>query len=217
MNNIISQLSLRILDIAYRHKLSHLGSCLTALPIICEIYAQKQPNEKFVLSAGHSGLALYVVLEHLKIIPDAEDQLLQDGIHPTRRDENGIDCSTGSLGQGITVAVGMALADPAKKVYVLCTDGEMAEGSLWESLFFADRFNLTNLKLYFNVNGWTALQQVDPEYLCYKLDNFKNCQMYFRMPVNFPSFSWLQGLEGHYHVMNETEHKEIKNFYETNI
>jgi transketolase len=214
MSNLLSKLSLRILDISYRHKLSHLGSCLTALPILWEIHTKKRPDEKFVLSAGHSGLALYVLLETLGTIKDAEAQILEDGIHPVRREGNGIDCSTGSLGQGITVAVGMALADRTKNVYVLCTDGELAEGSVWESLYFADRFQLTNLKFYFNINGWTALQEVNPEYIYKCLDNFKDTQMYFRMPTNYPPFPWLQGLEGHYHVMSEVEHQEIKKFYE---
>ena len=53
----------RIFDISFRHKLSHLGSCLTAVDIIDEIYSIKKPDERFVLSSGHAGLALYVVLE----------------------------------------------------------------------------------------------------------------------------------------------------------
>src|SRR2546427_251920 len=53
----------RIIEISYKNKLSHIGSCLTAVDIIDEIYAIKKPNEKFILSSGHAGLALYCVIE----------------------------------------------------------------------------------------------------------------------------------------------------------
>ena len=64
MSNIIKTLSNRLIEISYNHKLSHISSCLTSLPIIFDIYNRKQKDEKFVLSNGHAGLALYVVLEH---------------------------------------------------------------------------------------------------------------------------------------------------------
>ena len=60
----LKQLQKRILDISYHHKLGHLGSCLSALPIILEIYEKKEEDDIFILSSGHVALALYVVLEH---------------------------------------------------------------------------------------------------------------------------------------------------------
>lgn len=56
----LRRLARQIIDISYRHKLGHLGSCLTALPIIYRIYESKRPDDRVILSAGHSGLALYV-------------------------------------------------------------------------------------------------------------------------------------------------------------
>src|SRR4051812_33407854 len=108
----------RIIEISYKHKLSHLGSCLTAVDIIDEIFQVKKPNEKFVLSSGHAGLALYVVLEKYEkkdfdgnLIPlDAEEIFEHHGTHPDRCKACHLDCSTGSLGQGLPIAVGMALA-----------------------------------------------------------------------------------------------------------
>jgi transketolase N-terminal domain/subunit len=99
MNNIINKLNERILEISIKHKLSHLGSCFTALPIIYEIFLEKQATDKFVLSSGHAGLALYVVLEHFYGVA-AEHLLETYGIHPERDLENFIDVSTGSLGLG---------------------------------------------------------------------------------------------------------------------
>jgi transketolase len=139
MNN--KNLKKRILEISYKHNLSHLGSCLTAVDIIDEIYAIKKHNERFVLSSGHAGLALYVVIEKYTKGDDlgmvlginAEDIFNHHGVHPDRCSQCGLDASTGSLGQGLPIAVGMALADRSKNVYCLISDGECSEGSVWGS------------------------------------------------------------------------------------
>jgi len=77
MNKLIK----RILEITYKEKLSHLSSCLSALPILEEIYTKKQEDEVFILSNGHAGLALYVVLEE-KYGVDPVVLLHKHGIHP---------------------------------------------------------------------------------------------------------------------------------------
>ena len=127
MKETIDKLNKRILDISIKHKLSHLGSCFTTLPIILEIFDKKKEGDSFVLSNGHSGLAYYVVLEHYYGI-DAEMLLVKHGIHPERDLPNMIEVSTGSLGLGITIASGIALSNPSKKVYCIISDGESAEG-----------------------------------------------------------------------------------------
>jgi len=143
----------RIIEISKKYKLSHVGSCLTAVDIIDEIYATKRPNDKFVLSCGHAGLALYVVLE--KWLPvDAEELFLTHGVHPNR--DNVIDCSTGSLGQGLPIALGMAMAKRSKNVYCLISDGEAAEGTIWEVANTVAKYNVKNLKIYCNWNWWGA-------------------------------------------------------------
>ena len=103
------KLNNRILDIAYKNKLSHLGSYFSALPIINEIFESKKEDDIFILSAGHAALALYVVLEKFHG-HNAEELFNKHGGHPYRDENNNIYCSTGSLGLGITVAVGRALA-----------------------------------------------------------------------------------------------------------
>lgn len=171
MNDLMKKLNNRIFDISVKHKLSHLGSCFTTLPIILEIFEKKKDKDKFILSNGHAGLAYYVVLEHFLGV-DAEMLLEKHGIHPERDLENGIDVSTGSLGLGLTIATGMALASPNNKVYCVISDGESAEGSIWESLRFIEENNLSNIEVYVNINGWAAYKSVDSEKLSNRLKVF---------------------------------------------
>ena len=137
----------RIIDITYQEKLSHLSSCLSAWPIIHEIYDLKKEDEVFILSNGHAGLALYCELEARYGI-DPVMLLHKHGIHPGKDLENKLYCSTGSLGSGLPIAVGHALANRSKNVYCMISDGESAEGSIWESLRFARVQKLDNLKIY---------------------------------------------------------------------
>jgi len=168
---IIKKLNFRILEISKKHNLSHLGSCFTALPIIYDIYSKKNLEDKFVLSSGHAGLALYVVLEHFYNI-DAEHLLEKHGIHPERDLEQLIEVSTGSLGLGITIATGLAIGNSSLNVYCLISDGESAEGSIWESLRFIDENNISNIYIHVNINGWAAYKSVDPNKLAKQLRAF---------------------------------------------
>src|SRR3972149_3966120 len=102
------ELKRRIIEISFKHKLSHIGSCMTSVDIIKEIYDRKKPEEKFVLSSGHAGLALYAVIESLGGAK-AEDIFTHHGVHPDHCIRCGLDCSSGSLGHGLGIAVGMAL------------------------------------------------------------------------------------------------------------
>ena len=196
----------RILEIAYKHKLSHLGSYLSAVGIIDEIYKSKNKEDIFILSSGHAALALYVALEKYEG-KNAEELFLKHGGHPHRDEDNGIYCSTGSLGLGITVAVGRALANKNRKVHVLISDGESAEGSVWEALRFIQENNLTNIEVYVNVNGYAAYDKVDTKYLVDRLEAFLP-----RINIRYTSvnqYPFLKGLNAHYHVMSEEDYKSI--------
>lgn len=207
-------LKTRIIEISYKHKLSHLGSCLTAVDIIKEIIYTKRPKEKFVLSCGHAGLALYVTWESTCCVgfDNGLDEELLDkcGIHPHRSEETKpfVDCSTGSLGQGLPIAVGMALSDRTKNVYCLISDGECGEGSIWESLRIIEEQKLTNLKLYVNINGYGAYKEIPKFDLMnrIKMTGITTSQTNFRV-TNVDYLPFLQGLTGHYHVMNEEDYK----------
>jgi len=136
----------RIIEISYKHGLSHLGSCITATDIIENIFQEMDlEKDTFILSQGHSGLAYYIVAEkHLGI--DAEKALREQGIHPDRSsDTQGfVECSTGSLGMGLPVAVGMALADPKHKTYCLTSDGEHNEHRISDKVVFHMFFSQPN-------------------------------------------------------------------------
>jgi|TARA_R110001632_G_scaffold64603_2_gene153497 transketolase len=194
----------RILEIAHKHKLSHLGSYLSAVSIIEEIYKNKNENDIFILSSGHAALALYVILEKYEG-KNAEELFLKHGGHPHRDEENGIYCSTGSLGLGITIAVGRALANKNRKVHVLISDGESAEGSVWEALRFIKESNLSNIEVYININGYAAYDKIDIKYLVDRLKVFLPTINIRYTSVN--QYPFLKGLNAHYHVMSEEDYK----------
>ena len=194
----------RILEIAYKHKLGHLGSYLSAADIVDEIYENKNPDDIFILSSGHAALALYAALEKYEG-KNAEELFLKHGGRPHRDEENGIYCSKGSLGLGITVAVGRALANKNRKVHVLISDGESAEGSVWEALRFIKESNLSNIEVYVNVNGYAAYDKVDVKYLVDRLKVFLPTINIRYTSVN--QYPFLRGLNAHYHVMSEEDYK----------
>lgn len=193
----------RILDISYERKLSHLGSVLTAVDIIDDIFKVKKPDEKFVLSSGHAALALYVVLEKYGY-GDAKRMFEHHGVHPDRCNQCHIDCSTGSLGQGLPIAVGMALGDKSKNVYCLISDGECAEGNIWEALRVAEEQKLTNLKIHANLNGWGAYREIDTEKLAKRLRDFNVDLTIHYTTVN--QYPFLQDQAAHYYTMKEEDY-----------
>jgi len=237
MNN--KELKRRIIEISYKKKLSHIGSCLTAVDIIDEIFQTKKPGEKFILSSGHAGLALYVVLEKYQepYRKSAEEMFDHHGVHPDRCISCGIDCSAGSLGHGLGIAVGIALADRSKNVYCLISDGEITEGSIWEALRIAAEEKLSNLIVIVNHNGWGAYGESSSYYFSalhalyytmkYETGRIKTQKRYLLEEINkkryyHPLFivastaiyptgtypTWLQGQLAHYKVMNEEEYKK---------
>jgi transketolase N-terminal domain/subunit len=197
----------RLIDITYRHKLSHLSSCITSLPIIYNIYSSKNPDDKFVLSNGHAGLALYVVLEHFYGV-DAEMLVDKHGIHPCLDKENYIDCSTGSLGLGLPVAVGYAMANRDREVHCLISDGESFEGSIWESLNFIHNKKINNINVHANVNGFSAYDEVDVVNLCDKLKLFLPSINIHRTSLQDIPFLDSKHLEAHYYVLRSEQERD---------
>ena len=207
----------RIIDISFEKKLSHLGSCLSSVDIIDHIYRNFKEGDKFVLSQGHAGLALYVVLEKYYGI-DAIKMIDDCGIHPDRslNTQGYIDCSTGSLGWGLSIAVGMALAARNSNVYCLISDGECVEGIIWESLRIARENSLSNLKIYANFNGYTGYGVSD-------LENLHSMIKACDFPVEIGNTSkavdyapMLQELEGHYHVLTVEEYENLVEVFNEN-
>ena len=197
----------RLLTIAYKNKLSHLGSYFSSLDIIDKIYNEMGDDDIFILSSGHAALALYVVLEKYKGTC-AETLYKKHGCHPHLDEDNHIYCSTGSLGMGLTVAVGRALANPNRHVYCLISDGECAEGSIWESLQYIYQKNIRNIKVYVNLNGYCAYDKVDKKYLTDRLLCFlPNINI---IETSVEQFFFLRGLNAHYHVMSDLDYQNAK-------
>jgi transketolase N-terminal domain/subunit len=195
----------RLVDISYKLKLTHLTAYFTAVNIIDGIYKVKKPGEKFILSQGHAFAALAVVLEKYEG-KDAFKLIKKYMTHPTRCKRDGIDCSTGSLGQGLTVAVGMALADRTKNIYVLTSDGEMKEGCCWEALRIAGEQKLENLRIAVNGNGYSAYNKVDVDLLDLRMQYFYPSLMVKTDMFKWPE--WLQGVDGHYQGISTPERLE---------
>jgi len=194
----------RLLNICYERQLHHLGSYFSALQIIDQIYSEMDKDDIFILSNGHAVGALYVILEKYYGL-DAVELHEKYGDHPKRNELDKLHCSTGSLGMGVTVAVGRALANPDRDVYCLLSDGECAEGSVWEALRFAYENKVTNLKLYVNANGWSAYDTVDLDYLEKRIKAFHPDVNYVRTTVEHFG---LKGLHAHYTNFNEEQYKE---------
>lgn len=219
---------LRILEIAFKANHSHIGSCLTTVDLIDAVYKTKKNNEKFVLSNGHAAMALYAILEKYKKIknPNITKRLY---IHPDRNTSIDIHVSTGSLGHGLLIAVGMAFANRNKPVYCVISDGECSEGSVWEAFRVIIENKLYNLKIILDANGWGGYDPINIsvlskrlkgfginlikvnghniKYLCkvLKTINSKKINMVFAK-TNVEQFPFLKGQDAHYYTMNEKDY-----------
>ena len=203
---MVTDLKKRIVEIAYKHKLGHLGSYLSSVEIIDEIYSKMSKDDIFILSSGHASLAMYVCIEKYFSI-DAEMLFLKHGGHPHRDEENKIYCSTGSLGLGLPIALGRALANPNRKVWVLISDGEAAEGSIWESLKTIQELNINNIEVFVNINGLCAYKEVDVDYMSTRLKAFlPQIELRYTTVEQYP---FLKGLNAHYHVMSEENYNQV--------
>ena len=196
----------RIAEIAYKHKLGHLGSYFSSLEIIDEIFSKMSKEDIFILSSGHAALALYACLEKYHGL-DAEQLFIKHGGHPHRNEDDKIYCSTGSLGMGLPIALGRSIADPTRKVWVLVSDGESAEGSIWESLKTIYEEKIENIEVFVNINGVCAYKEVDTDYMSTRLKAFlPTINLRYTTVEQYP---FLKGLNAHYHVMNEDNYNYV--------
>jgi len=159
-----------ILKIANSSHCSHIGSNLSIVDILTVLYLNFLKSKKnfFILSKGHACLALYCVLKEMKFITEKtlntfgkNDSLLMS--HSSHK-VKGVNLSTGSLGHGLPVATGIALSNVIlkrkEKVFVLLSDGELNEGSNWESVLFAAHHKLKNLVIIIDYNKIQSLDSV---------------------------------------------------------
>lgn len=167
-----AKVRLGILEGVFHAKSGHPGGSLSAAEIFTYLYFKelnidpknpKNPDrDRFVLSKGHCAPGLYAALAQRGYFDESELQKLRhigamlQG-HPDMKGTPGVDMSSGSLGQGISAAVGMALAGKIDqkdyRVYTLLGDGESEEGQVWEACMFASHHNLDNLCVILDYNG----------------------------------------------------------------
>lgn len=205
MTNVLAR---SIIDISYRNNLSHVGSCLTTLPILEEIYAEMKEGERVVLSNGHAHLAHLVIKEKYGLV-NAEEAVQKWGIHCDRL--AGCDVSTGSLGSGLPIAVGLALADRSKFVYCIISDGECSEGSIMESLRIAKEQRLTNLKVYVNVNGWGAFKKIDPQEVVRQLKPYEEGGAQLMVILTSSDITdTIKQQAAHYQTISEEEYNSLQ-------
>jgi transketolase len=155
----------KILKISNSAKSAHIGSSLSIVDILVVLYKKVLKKNVFILSKGHACLAYYCVLQKFNYITDKvlksygknNTILLSHVSHKVP----GVVFSTGSLGHGLPFAVGRALAEKIdkknKKIYVLISDGELNEGTTWESLLFASFHKLDNLIIIIDYNKIQSL------------------------------------------------------------
>lgn len=195
----MNSLEKRVIELSYKHQLTHVSSCLNSVNLIDWIYGQRKEDEPFVQGNGHAALAHYVVLEKHGTC-DAEEMVNKHGTHAHRDMEHGIWVSNGSLGQSETIAVGMALADKTRKVWLVTSDGAAMEGAAMEALRVARKY-CPNLNIYVVYNGLGAYGRIDQADLPIEVE------LHYVDYRHYPA--WLRGLEGHYLRLTKEQHDEL--------
>lgn len=171
-NNILRfsrEVRVKVLDIIYNSKASHIGSCLSSVELLSVLYhvikySPKDPKwcdrDRFILSKGHAAAVLYVILNKKGFIPDEWlENYCKNGaplIGHVTHNVPGVEVSTGSLGHGLPIACGMSIVAKREKrpykIYVLLSDGECDEGSIWEAAMFAGHHRLDNMVVLVDYN-----------------------------------------------------------------
>jgi len=179
---LIKEMKREMFRIVNRCNSSHIGSCLSCIDILyslyfkimdCEKIKNKSPDRDiFILAKGHGALALYITLAYTGFFPKEylDKYYINGGLfhaHPDKTKAKGIECSTGSLGHGASIGLGMAIAKSRNQnkghVYVLMGDGECNEGSVWEAVMLASTLKQSNYTLIVDFNH---LQGMGRDVIC---------------------------------------------------
>ncbi len=176
LKDIALKLRKRIIETSSKSKIPHLGSCLSCIDLLVYLYWNElnidpeKPNnfnrDRFILSKGHGAPALFQVLAEKKFFPiEKLDDFGKPGSlfheHPPKPGYiPGIEAATGSLGHGLSMGLGMAVAssfqEKAFRTYVLISDGECNEGTIWEAALMAATLKLSKLTVIVDFNKWQA-------------------------------------------------------------
>ncbi len=152
----------RILEVSQKVKALHIGGSFSSVEILDTLFFELMgKKDKFILSKGHCGILLYIILEAQKKLSKSKvnkycKRNSELGVHPEIT-TNGVEASTGSLGHGIGIAAGLCLSKINKKakenIFVLMSDGELMEGSVWEVILFAGARSINNLVVVIDNNN----------------------------------------------------------------
>ncbi len=172
LKRIANQIRIDIIESVYNAKCGHPGGSLSIADIMTYLYFEEmnidpenpkgENRDRFVLSKGHTAPALYATLAERGYFPREDLKTLRKTAsylqgHPDMKGVPGVDMSTGSLGQGISAACGMALSSKLSgspfRVYTVLGDGESEEGQVWEAAMFAAHYKLDNLVAILDLNG----------------------------------------------------------------
>ena len=197
LRNIVTNIRMDILEQTYNAKSGHPGGSLSIAEVVATLYFSEmnvdpqnpdaQERDRLVLSKGHAAPALYAALAERGFFPKEQlktlrkvDSHLQG--HPSLGHLAGVDMTTGSLGQGLSAACGMATAAKLEgkqyRTYAIVGDGESQEGQIWEAVMYAAHRNLDNLCVVLDWNGL----QIDGE-----VEKVMNPTPY---PEKFQAFGW---------------------------
>lgn len=157
---------LRLLEMSQHVSAIHLGGTFSATEILDSIYnilMKKEERNNFILSKGHCSVLQYVILNDIGVLKEKDLKNYSKsnsnyGVHPEVKNP-GINASTGSLGQGLAMAAGFALSNRKKNVYIVISDGELQEGSTWESVMAISDLNLKNIILIIDNNDYQSLEK----------------------------------------------------------
>jgi transketolase len=180
ISEITNLLRFKVIKMSHDARSAHLGSALSCLDILASLYFRilnVKPDQPFwdrrdilILSKGHAAMALYAVLAAKGFFPERFlDEYNRDGSklmeHPPASGLHGVEAATGSLGHGLAMAAGEALAIKLRKqnrrVFCVISDGETNEGAIWEAAMFAAAQGLSNLVVYLDYNRWQATGRSD--------------------------------------------------------
>lgn len=196
-----------LLEISQKVSALHIGGSFSCFEILDSLYFyfNKKKKSKIILSKGHAGIAQYILLEKLRIISKKflfsyckKNSKL--GVHPEIFNP-GILASTGSLGHGLAIGAGMAIANKNENIYIVMSDGELMEGSVWEAALFISSFKINNLVLIIdnnNLQSATSNKDTHPTLL--------------PIEKKFKSFGWDTGVcDGHnqLEIINKIKKKKF--------
>lgn len=191
------QCRLKILEMIWRAGTSHIASNFSIIDVATVLYANLKKEDKIVWSKGWAAATIYYFLAQQGIIPKEDLDLFGKEINGeikylglVETTTPGIYANSGSMGHGLPIACGMALAKKLKGepgiVYCIMSDGEMNEGTTWESAAFARHHKLDNLAVIVDRNKWQAMGKTEDV-------------LYINLEKAFKGFGWrtFSGLSGH--------------------